>query len=227
MNANNERVDSLPIPISEVRRHLSVPLLCDALDSCGYLSQSPRLPIEPRTLQPYFLFGTAKTLLWADMAHVDPKPYELELAAIDSCQPDDVIVCAAGGSMRSGIWGELLSIAAKYRGAAGVLVDGAVRDIRKMKELGFCAYARWACPYDSRDRQRVIDYDVTVELGGVRVNPGDWIAADEDGVVIIPSDIAPKVIEAAWAKMFAENKVRDAVTTGMSTTEAFRRFGVL
>jgi regulator of RNase E activity RraA len=107
MNAKNELVDSLPIPISEVRRHLSVPLLCDALDSCGYLSQSPRLPIEPRTLQPYFLFGTAKTLLWADMAHVDPKPYELELAAIDSCQPDDVIVCAAGGSMRSGICGQV------------------------------------------------------------------------------------------------------------------------
>ena len=59
------------------------------------------------------------------------------------------------------------------------------------------------------------------------MNPGDWIAADEDGVVIIPSDIASQVIEAAWAKMFAENKVRDAVTTGMSTTEAFRRFGVL
>jgi regulator of RNase E activity RraA len=161
------------------------------------------------------------------MAHVDPKPYELELAAIDSCQPDDVIVCAAGGSMRSGIWGELLSIAAKYRGAAGVLVDGAVRDVRKMMEMGFCAYSRGVCPYDSRDRQRVIDFDVTVELGGVRVNPGDWVAADEDGVVVIPKCIATKTIEAAWAKMFAENKVRDAVSTGMSTTEAFRRFGVL
>lgn len=213
--------------LAEIRQHLSVPLLCDALDSSGYGAQSPRLPLLPLTVKPVLLFGSAKTMLWADMAHVDPNPYELELAAIDSCEANDVIVCAAGGSMRSGIWGELLSIVAMKRGCSGVIVDGAVRDTRKMTDMGFCAFARGACPYDSRNRQRVIDFDVTVDLGGVQVQPGDFIAADDDGMVVIPNAIAINIIEAAWAKALAENKVRDAVSAGLSATEAFQRFGVL
>jgi regulator of RNase E activity RraA len=76
------------------------------------------------------------------MAHVDPKPYELELLAVDSCQPDDVLVCAAGGSMRSGIWGELLSTAARNAGCIGVIVDGAVRDVAQMRRMKFPVFAR-------------------------------------------------------------------------------------
>ena len=226
-NSNETPLDFPPIQLSELRKHLSVPLLCDALDVCGFRFQSPRLQLLPLTGKSGLLVGWAKTMLWADMAHVDPKPYEFELAAVDSCQQNDVIVCAAGGSLRSGIWGELLATAAHHRGCSGVIVDGAVRDVRKMTDMGFCAYARGTCPYDSRNRQRVIDFDVTVELGGVRVNPGDLIAADEDGLVVVPMAAAPGVIKAAWEKVFAENKVREAVLAGVSTSEAFQRFGVL
>ena len=226
-STKESHVDQIPIQFAEIRKHLSVPLLCDALDASGYGSQSPRLPIGPVTVKSGMLFGYAKTMLWADMAHIDPDPYKLELAAIDSCQPNDVVVCAAGGSMRSGIWGELLSIVAQHRGCAGVVVDGAVRDVGKMTELDFCVYARGACPYDSKNRQRVIDFDVTVELDGVQIHPGDLIAADVDGIVVIPTAIAKGVIKAAWEKVHAENKVRDAVRAGVSGTEAFQRFGVL
>lgn len=227
VNLNQSQVDSVPFQFEEIRKQLSVPLICDALDALGYGSQSPRLPIGPVTVSPGLLFGIAKTMLWADMAHVDPEPYKLELAAIDSCEPNNVIVCAAGGSMRSGIWGELLSIVAQHRGCAGAIVDGAVRDVGKMTELGFSVYARGKCPYDSKNRQRVIDFDVTVELDGVQVHPGDLIAADVDGIVVIPKAIAKSVIEAAWDKVHAENKVRDAVSAGVSGTEAFQRYGVL
>jgi len=161
------------------------------------------------------------------MAHVDPEPYAKELAAIDSCRPDQVIVCAAGGSMRSGIWGELLSTAARNCGCAGVLVDGAVRDVAKMRRMGFNVYAKGANPLDSRDRQRVIDYDVVIEIGGVRIEPGDLIAADEDGVVIVPQSVAQDILVAAWAKVHAENEVRDAIAGGMSATDAFKKYGVL
>ena len=75
--------------------------------------------------------------------------------------------------------------------------------------------------------QRVIDFDVTVELDGVQLHPGDLIAADIDGIVVIPKAIAKNVIEAAWDKVRAENKVRDAVSAGVSGTEAFQRYGVL
>ena len=218
---------SLPIPLSQIRDVLSVPLICDALDATGLRHQSPRLPLLPLTVQGKLLIGRAKTTLWADMSHVDPNPYELELAAIDSCLADDIIVCAAGGSMRSGIWGELLATASRNCGCAGVIVDGAVRDLTKMREMMFPVFARGTNPYDSRDRQRVINFDVRIELDGVSIEPGDIIAADADGVVVIPKQVESQVIQAAWDKVHAENRVRDAVAAGMSATEAFNTFGVL
>ena len=224
---SNLRFAKLPISLSMIREHLSVPLLCDALDRIGLTRQSPRLPLMPLTVDGRLLFGRAKTTLWADMAHLDPNPYELELAAIDSCQEDDVIVCAASGSMRSGIWGELLSTAALNRQCAGVIVDGAVRDIVRMRAMQFPVFARGTNPYDSRNRQRVIDFDVSLELDGVHIAPGDLIAADPDGVVIVPQAVEQQVIQGAWEKVHAENKVRTAIAAGMSATEAFRTFGVL
>jgi len=173
------------------------------------------------------LIGRCKTTLWAEMAHSDPRPYELELAAVDSCAPDDVLICAAGGSMRSGLWGELLSAAARNRGCVGVLADGAVRDLARMKSMRFPVYARAPILYDSRDRQRVIDFDVPVEIDGVAFSPGDLVVADEDGVVVVPRRIETEVVRRAWEKVGAESEVRDAIAAGMLAGEAFRKFGVL
>jgi len=227
MMKSTDRFSNLAITLTEMRAHLSVPLLCDALDGLGYINQAPRLTLRPLTVNGTLLIGRAKTTLWADMAHEDPQPYALELAAIDSCEADDVIVCAASGSMRSGIWGELLSTAARNRACAGVIVDGAVRDVEKMRAMKFPVFARGTNPYDSRNRQRVIDFDVTIELDGVRIAPGDIVAADVDGMVVVPRAVEHEAIAAAWAKVHAENQVRDAVAGGMSATEAFRTFGVL
>src|SRR5206468_5794703 len=141
-------------------------VVCDALDAAGYPHQSPRVPLGPLTVK-QTLVGRCKTTLWADMAHADPNPYELELAAVDGCKPDDVLIAAAGGSARSGIWGELLTTAARNAGCVGVVVDGTVRDVRQMRDVGFVVYARGRCPLDSKDRQRVIDVDVSVEIEGV------------------------------------------------------------
>ncbi len=215
------------ITLAMMRELLSVPLLCDSLDAAGFPHQSPRLPIGPITLPHHFLVGRAKTTLWADMAHVDPEPYKLELAAVDSCKPDSILVCAAAGSNRSGIWGELLSTAARNAGCIGAIVDGSVRDIAKMRSMGFPVFARGPNPYDSRDRQRVIDYDVRIELDGIAIHPGDLIAADEDGIVIVPQQVEREVVAAAWKKAHAENEVRDAIIAGMSSTIAFQTYGVL
>jgi regulator of RNase E activity RraA len=161
------------------------------------------------------------------MAHPDPEPYRLELAAVDSCQPDDVLVCAASGSNRSGIWGELLTTASRNTGCVGVIVDGCVRDVAQMKAMSFPVFARGVNPYDSRDRQRVIDIDIPIELDGIRICPGDLIAADIDGIVVIPKVVEAEVVLAAWRKVHAENQVRDAIRRGMSATKAFETFGVL
>ena len=214
------------ITLAMMRQSLYSAVVCDALDAEGLANQSPRVPLKPLTTGGV-LVGRCKTTLWADMAHPDPRPYELELAAVDSCRPDEVIIAAAGGSMRSGIWGELLTTAAKNSGCVGVIVDGAVRDLHRMNDMQFPVFARGACIYDSKDRQRVIDIDVPVEIDGVRFEPGDLVVADEDGVVVVPRALEEQVIPRAWAKISDESEVRDAIRAGMKATEAFRKYGVL
>lgn len=214
------------ITLSMMRESLYSAVVCDALDAAGYAHQSPRVALRPLTAGKV-LVGHCKTTLWADMAHTDPRPYELELEAVDSCQVDDVLIAAAGGSMRSGIWGELLSTAAQARGCVGAVVDGAIRDVDKIHAMEFPVFARGTSIYDSRDRQRVIDIDVPVEIDGVRCCPGDLIIADTDGVVVVPHEIQEPTIAAAWKKVHAENQVRTAIQSGMTAGEAFDKYGVL
>ena len=214
------------ITLEMMRQSFYSAVVCDALDAAGFPHQSPRVELSPLTAN-VVLVGRAKTTLWADMSHVDPQPYELELAAVDSCKADDILIAAAGGSNRSGIWGELLTTAARNQGCVGAIIDGSVRDVTKIRAMGFPIFARGTCIYDSKDRQRVIDVDVTVEIDGVRFAPGDLVIADEDGVVVVPQAIEETIVRKAWEKVHAENAVREAIAGGMKATEAFRVFGVL
>ncbi|MCE9590693.1 MAG: RraA family protein [Planctomycetes bacterium] len=209
-----------------MRQSLYSAVVADALDAMGFTHQSPRVQLPPMTGVDKIV-GRCKTTLWTDMAHVDPKPYELELIAVDSCKPDDIMIAAAGGSMRSGIWGELLSTAARNSGCIGTIVDGAVRDVSKMTAMGFACFARGTCIYDSQNRQRVIDIDVPVEIDGVRFGPGDLVFADTDGVVVVPKQVEKEAVQRAWEKVHAENVTRDAIKAGMKATAAYRKYGVL
>ena len=223
----NSDLNPAVITLDMMRRSLTSAVVCDALDAEGYRRQSPAVSLRPLTITVGTLVGRCRTSLWADQFHVDPRPYELELQAVDACRPDDVLIAAAGGSLRSGIWGELLSTAAVNRGCVGAIVDGAVRDVRRMQGMQFPVFARGTCVYDSRDRQRVIDVDVPVEIGGVCFIPGDLVLADEDGVVVVPHEIEAAVIARAWTKAHAEDRVRDAIRGGMGAVAAFATFGVL
>ncbi|MBW3543279.1 MAG: RraA family protein [Planctomycetes bacterium] len=210
-----------------MRESLYAAVVCDALDALGLKRQSPRVPLRPLTTGCALLVGRCKTTLWVDMAHEDPRPYELELLAVDGCRPDDVLIAAAGGSLRSGIWGELLTTASRNSGCVGAVVDGAVRDVAKMRALEFSVFARGTCLYDSRDRQRVVDVDVPVEIDGVTFHPGDLVFADEDGVVVVPREVEREAIARAWDKVHAENVTRDAIRGGMRAADAFDKYGVL
>ena len=214
------------ITLAMMRESLYSAVVSDALDGLGYKRQSPRLPLQPYT-RSGLLVGRCKTTLWVDLAHVDSHPYELELKAVDECQPDDVLIAAAGGSVRSGIWGELLTTAALNRGCVGAIVDGAIRDVSKIRALNFPVFARSTCVYDSLNRQRVVDIDVPIELDGVHFHPGDLVFADEDGVVVVPQIVEQEAIRRAWDKVHAENIVRDSIRNGLKATEAFAKYGVL
>jgi 4-hydroxy-4-methyl-2-oxoglutarate aldolase len=226
--AKNTTKQSVPknITLDMIREELYSAVVCDALDALGYTNQSPRVQLRPMT-GINKIVGRAKTTLWADMFHVDPSPYELELIAVDGCKQDDILIAAAGGSMRSGIWGELLSTASRNSGCVGTIVDGAVRDIGKMTSMGFPCFAKAAVIYDSQNRQRVVDIDVPVQIDGVTFNPGDLVIADIDGIVVVPQKVEKQAITNAWAKVHAENITRDAIKGGMKSVEAYKKYGVL
>ncbi len=214
------------ITLTMMRAELYSAVVSDALDGLGFPHQSPRLPLRPWTGNE-LLVGRCKTTLWVDMAHVDPRPYELELQAVDACQPDDVLIAAAGGSLRSGIWGELLTTAAKNSGCVGAIIDGAIRDVAKIRPMNFPVFARATCVYDSLNRQRVVDVDIPVEIDGVRFCAGDLVFADEDGIVVVPQAVEKEAIQKAWEKVHAENEVRDAIRNGLKAVDAFAKYGVL
>jgi 4-hydroxy-4-methyl-2-oxoglutarate aldolase len=222
----------MPQPIPDVitldmmRQSLYSAVVSDALDALGFRRQSPRVRLAPLTVEST-LVGRAKTTLWADMFHQDSRPYELELKAVDSCRPDDVLIAAAGGSVHSALWGELLSTAARSSGCVGAVVDGAVRDLAKMRQMQFPVFARGNCVYDSLHRQRAIDLDIPVEIDGVRFCSGDLVIADLDGVVVVPQQVEKEAIGRAWAKVHAENAVRDSIRGGMKATAAFEKYGIL
>lgn len=214
------------ITLEMMRESFYSAVLADALDSLGLRNQSPRVDLRPFTVETV-LIGRCKTTLWADMYHDDPRPYELELRGVDSCRPDDVLIAAAGGSVQSALWGELLSTACRNTGCVGAIVDGGVRDIRRMREMNFPVYARARSVYDSLSRQRVIDLDVPVEIAGVRFSPGDLVIADIDGVVVVPQAVEAEAVARAWQKVHTENKVRNDIRAGMKATEVFKKYGVL
>ena len=138
-----------------------------------------------------------------------------------------MLIAAAGGSIRSGIWGELLTTAAKNGGCVGAVVDGAIRDVAKIRTMNFPVYARATCVYDSLNRQRVVDADVPVEIDGVVFSPGCLVFSDEDGVVVVPREVEAEAIRRAWDKVHAENVVRDEIRAGMKSVAAFEKYGVL
>lgn len=214
------------ITLDMIREHLFSAVISDALDAAGYREQSLPDLLRPMTGITR-LVGRCRTTLWEDIDHEDPAPYELELQAVDGCQPHDILIAAANGSTRSGIWGELLSTAARNRGCVGAIVHGAVRDIEAMRDMKFPVFASGACPLDSLHRQRVTAVDVPVMIGGLTFNPGDLVVADEDGLAIVPAAVERAVIRTAWEKVHAESVTRDAIRDGMTATEVYQKYGVL
>jgi regulator of RNase E activity RraA len=161
------------------------------------------------------------------MHYTPPDCYAGEIAAVDSIRAGEVVVVGTGQSTRNSPWGELLSTAAQARGARGAVVDGLVRDVKKIDELGFSVFAAGIKPVDSRGRGIVVEHNVPVECGGVVVMPGDLVFADYDGVVVVPQNIVIEVIRLATDRVSRENLTREELKRGVCLRDVFAKYGVL
>lgn len=201
-------------------------VVSDALDQLGVRSQAMREYVRP--VYPRCRFaGFARTIACSDIYHIPDDPYAVEIEAIDSFLPGEVAVVGTQRSLRNAPWGELLSTAARARGARGAVVDGLVRDVRKIEEIGFPVFAAGIKPVDSMGRGVVTNYNVPVECGEVLVNPGDFIFADDDGVVVVPRTILKDTIELAADKVRRENSSREELMRGALLRDVFKKYGVL
>jgi regulator of RNase E activity RraA len=108
---------------------------------------------------------------------------------------------------------------------AGCVLDGGCRDVRFVVDLGFPVFSRFVTPEDSTWRWQIEATQVPVTIGRVRIEPGDWIVADEDGVVAVPAAVAADVLAAAEAKAATEDRIRAAVRDGMLPLDAYERYG--
>lgn len=209
-----------------VERTLYTAVVSDSLDQLGIRHQAMSEYLRPVHKGCKFA-GWARTISCSDVYHVVDDPYAMEIEAVDSLLPGEAAVIGTQKSKRNAPWGELLSTAAKVRGARGAIVDGLIRDIGKIEELGFPVFAAGIKPVDSMGRGLVTAYNVPVECGDVLVHPGDLIFADFDGVVVIPGTRVREVVELAADKVQREDGTRAELLAGGYLRDVFRKYGVL
>ncbi len=217
------------MPPGDFHTRLYAAVLSDVLDGMGFREQAMRPFVRPLD-EASLLFGRARTGLYMPVYSVreGENPYDVEIALVDDLRPGEVAVFACGGpTERIAPWGELLSTAARARGAAGCVTDGLVRDIRAIRAMEFPVFHGGIGPLDSKGRGKMMEADVPVACGGVLVNPGDYVFGDADGVVIIPAGVAEEVFTTALAKVDAETTTRDELAAGATLADVFRRHGVL
>jgi regulator of RNase E activity RraA len=147
----------------------------------------------------------------------------LGTAAIEAAEPGDVIVVAAGGRTDAGGWGGVLSQAAVLRRVAGVIVDGACRDVDEARSVDLPVYARCGVPRTARGRLAEIAMDVPVTVAGIEVWPGDLVIADGSGVVFLPSARAGEVVEAAEGIAAKERAMVARLKAGVPVSQVMSR----
>lgn len=141
--------------------------------------------------------------------------------AIELLQPGDVIVVDAGGYKETGgMWGEIMTLAAKKRGIEGIVIDGAARDIPILREMNFPVFARTSSP-GSTAKKTFGSINRPITCGGILVNPGDLIIGDEDGVVVIPRDRAEETLQSGEARDRKEDGIKQMIEEGKSTIEIY------
>lgn len=208
-----------------IRTRLYTPVVGDCLDLLGRRHQFLPPAIQGVTTD-MVVVGRVMPVVIADVFARPTKPFGLLTEALDQLQPEEVYV-ACNGQLPTAAWGEILTATAKQRGAAGAVIDGYHRDTRQVLAQDWPVFSRGGYAQDAGIRKVVTDYRCTVEIGQVTLEPGDLLFGDRDGVLVVPQDVEDEVLERALVKASGENDVRAAIEAGMSSTDAFRRFGIL
>lgn len=192
--------------------------ISDALDRLGIAGQC--LGIKPLDHR-FRLTGRAFTILYGPAS----TPPGTVGDYIDDLEPDTVIVLDNGGRENATVWGDILTTMAHRRGIAGTVIDGACRDVHLSLSLGYPIFSRSYSMRTGKDRVQVEATNCTVNIGDARVNAGDLLRGDADGVIVIPKAHEDKVLAIAEEIDAVESRILAAVKDGMKLVEARRQHG--
>lgn len=211
------------------RRELFTAVVGDIMDGLGLRRQFLPPYIQPLNRE-MVCIGRAMPVLEADCFDEDSRTglgrFGLMLEALDDLRGNEIYVCT-GSSPRYALWGELMSIRALRCGAAGAVLDGYSRDTRGILSLGFPTFSRGAYAQDQGPRGKVIDFRCSIEMDGARIEPGDVLFGDLDGVCVVPAQAVEEVFTGAIEKARGEKAVRRELEAGSTARAAFDKYGIL
>jgi regulator of RNase E activity RraA len=217
-----------------VQRELFTCVVGDVMDKLDLQHQFLPPQIQPLR-QDMVVIGRAMPVLAVDVfvekiaGSANPlmnKSFGLMLEALDDLRANEIYV-NTGSSPRNALWGELMSTRAVKLGGRGAVLDGYVRDTKAVLKMNFPTFGFGSYGQDSAPRYKVVDFRVPVEIGGVRVRPGDILFGDIDGVLVVPREAEEDIFVRALAKARGEKLVRKAIEEGSSAVEAFAKHGIM
>jgi regulator of RNase E activity RraA len=206
-------------------RHVEVSSVSDAIEQL-----TGKRMYMTHHMQPIFtakFAGYAVTVKMVKEENHDPNALSGMLQAIDQGSKDSVYVMTIPDGVDIAGMGGLMGTAMSAREFSGAVIDGAVRDVAYLRKIGFPVYARGITPATSAGHYRVAGTGVPVVCDGVTVNAGDIVAADSDGVVVVPREIAPKVLVLSQQLDFKEHSMYAFIENTKSIEDAVKKFGRL
>jgi len=217
-------VAQAPADLAEGFRMVEVASVSDAMEQL--YGQRNYLAHDMRPLFKTKFAGPAVTVLLKKEEHTEgSKASQGMLDAIDNAVPGSVYVMVLPDGLDYAGIGGLMATAMKYRGLAGAVIDGGVRDVPQINKLQFPVYSRGIVPSTTINHFRFVGVNVPVKCGGVTVNPGDMIAADEDGVVVAPRAHAAEILKKAQELDDTEHRMIPFIEKYRSIKEAVATFG--
>jgi 4-hydroxy-4-methyl-2-oxoglutarate aldolase len=192
--------------------------LSDALDRLGIAGQC--LGIKPLD-HSFRLTGRAFTILYGPAS----SPPGTVGDYIDDLEPDTVVVLDNGGRENATVWGDILTSVAHRRRVAGTVIDGACRDVHLSLSLGYPIFSRSYSMRTGKDRVQVEAMNCTVNIGDARVNAGDILRGDADGVIVIPRAHEADVLRVAEEIDEVEGQILRAVNGGVRLVDARKQYG--
>jgi regulator of RNase E activity RraA len=217
-----------------VQRELFTCVVGDVMDKLDLQHQFLPPQIQPLA-QDMVVIGRAMPALSVDVFaekisgsanKLMDKSFGLMLEALDDLRKNEVYV-NTGSSPRNALWGELMAARARILGSRGAVLNGYVRDTKPILKMGFPTFGFGSYGQDSAPRYKVVDFRVPIEIGTVRVRPGDILFGDIDGVLLVPAEAELEVFTRALEKARGEKLVRQAIEAGSSAVAAFEKYGVM